>query len=118
MSGSHPSLEIAESQTTKAAWQGQPWGSHLRHWEQIGLFEDNRPECSCKIVARAGCEEQLILLTIRWGSTAKLYSPELIDVDLFAIGVFDRTHKLAGDAVESVDRSLVVNIVGNQQSIT
>src|ERR1700691_104264 len=71
---------------------------------------------SIQIVLGTSGEEKVILRAIGSGSAAKLNAPELVDGDLFSVGVFERSDQLPGFKIEAVDGS-TVGVVRNQQGI-
>src|ERR1035438_9157146 len=80
------------------------------------FFELNPAKSASKVVSRTGGEEELVLGAAVGIASAELDAPELIDMDGFAVRVFDRPDKLPTLNVVAVDGAAIC-IVRDQQSV-
>jgi hypothetical protein len=65
---------------------------------------------------RTGGEEELVDAAVVGCTSAEFNAPELIDEDIFAVRIPDRTHILAGDGVEGVNGT-GIRIIRDQQCV-
>src|SRR5450631_1501064 len=80
------------------------------------FFKLNLAKSASQVVSGAGGKEELVFSAAVGIASAELDAPELIDVDGFAVRVFDRPDKLSTPNVVSVDGA-AIGIVRDQQSI-
>src|SRR5579863_594308 len=87
------------------------------HCQSRKLLGRNVTERSVHVVERTRSPEELVLLPVQRGASAKLNAPDLIDIDRFAVGAGHRANEFSGMDIEAIDVASAIEVVGNQQGV-